>query len=62
MDAQPGNEKLHPGHEHLPLFCAFPARLFQVQQWQTVSERGISAHHLQPGAEFIKGLSSQHYT
>ncbi|XP_045889319.1 ARL14 effector protein isoform X3 [Micropterus dolomieu] len=56
MGAQPGDEKLHPNCQHLPLLRALQGRLLQGLQWQTVSEGGCSAHHIHPFARFIKGV------
>lgn len=61
MGAQPGDEKLHPNCQHLPLLRAFQDRLLQGLQRQTVSEGGCSAHHIHPFAGFVKGAGSQRY-
>lgn len=60
MGAEPGDEKLHPHCQHLPLLGAFPDRLLQGLQRQAVPARGRGAHNIRPGAGLHEGESSRH--
>lgn len=58
MGAEPGDEKLHPDCQHLPLLGALQDRLLQGLQRQAVSARGRRAHDIRPVSGLDEGESS----
>lgn len=59
MGPEPGDEKLHPDRQHLPLFWALQDRLLQGLQWQAVPAGGRSANHLLPSTGDFKDWTPQ---